>query len=468
MNHGVGMKRPEPDGGQVPRATSTRATRGATIGLAAVVFCLAAFATFAAYATEAQVDSARFYESQDESYADANAALIGDEAAQLEALLLPSAEHLADRSEAEEAVVDAFNQIAERGGPEDARLAKDLLALHDRYLLVYARLATAAAADDRPEVVRLDGEEEPLFHAMRDRITAATAQRHAEAESSFEALRATTRWILIESPVVFAIGFGLLFLLWRILEKSHRATRETYREIEQLSRLRSEFVSIVSHEFRTPLTGIQGFSEMIRDEPLTMPEMREYAGDINKDARRLARLITDMLDLDRMESGRMTLLSEPVDLNRIVTDAAAQFRLSAADHPIELDLDAGLQGLVGDPDRLTQVVTNLVSNAIKYSPSGGAVELQTKRAERTVIFTVRDHGLGIPAEQLETVFDRYSRVQTTATRGIQGTGLGLPIVRQIVQLSDGRVWATSESGHGSVFHVQLPLRESNLVAPLAA
>ena len=136
--------------------------------------------------------------------------------------------------------------------------------------------------------------------------------------------------------VVFLIGFTLLFGLWRILEQSHRAARETYREIAQLSKLRSEFVSIVSHEFRTPLTGIQGFSEMMRDENLTVPEMREYAGDINKDARRLARLITDMLDLDRMESGRMTLNSEPVDLNRIVAETAAQFRLNAADHPTEL------------------------------------------------------------------------------------------------------------------------------------
>jgi signal transduction histidine kinase len=198
---------------------------------------------------------------------------------------------------------------------------------------------------------------------------------------------------------------------------------------------------------------------MLRDDDLTMPQMREYAGDINKDARRLARLITDMLDLDRMESGRMTLNSEPVDLNQIVTETAAQFRLSAADHPIELDLDAGLRELVGDADRLTQVVTNLLSNAIKYSPSGGAVEVRTERSDGTVTLTVADHGMGIPTEQLEKIFDRYSRVETVETRNIQGTGLGLPIVRQIVQLCEGKVWATSEAGRGSVFHVQLPLAD---------
>jgi signal transduction histidine kinase len=124
--------------------------------------------------------------------------------------------------------------------------------------------------------------------------------------------------------------------------------------------------------------------------------------------------------------------------------------------------------LVGDSDRLTQVVTNLLSNAIKYSPTGGAVELRTERAETTVTLTVKDHGMGIPAEQLERIFDRYSRLATTETRSIQGTGLGLPIVRQILQLCDGKVWATSEIGRGSVFHVQLPLVEASTIGPVAA
>ena len=164
----------------------------------------------------------------------------------------------------------------------------------------------------------------------------------------------------------------------------------------------------------------------------------------------------------------MTLNSEPVDLNRIVAETAAQFRLNAADHPIELELDTRLRELVGDADRLTQVVTNLLSNAIKYSPTGGAVELRTERAEKTVVLTVTDHGMGIAEEHLEKIFDRYSRLETTETRAIQGTGLGLPIVRQIVQMCSGRVWATSEAGRGSVFHVELPLMEAISQGPSAA
>ena len=298
---------------------------------------------------------------------------------------------------------------------------------------------------------------------MRERIASRMEERLRQAESSFAALYDTARWVLVETPVIFTIGFVLLLGLWRVIEQSHRTARETYREIEQLSKLRSEFVSIVSHEFRTPLTGIQGAARCSRTRSACAT--REYAGDINKDARRLARLITDMLDLDRMESGRMTLNSEPVDFNRIVAETAAQFRLSAADHPIELDLDARLPLLMGDADRLTQVVNNLVSNAMKYSPNGGAVELQTIRSEKTVTLTVRDHGMGIPVDHLEAVFDRYSRVLTSETRSVPGTGLGLPIVRQIVQLCEGKVWATSETGQGSV-SVSCRYRGGG-VAPLA-
>jgi signal transduction histidine kinase len=463
------MKSAEPQAGHVPGEISSLATRAASLGLAGVVLCLALFSIFGAYTMQTQIAQAEREESLHASYDQAIIAIRAEDLSVVEYLLAPSDQRRAAMDTATNALIDAINEIEVHGADADSQLAKEVLAAHDDYVAASARLISAVVEGDSALALRVKHlEADPVFDLMHARIREAAELRATEAVAGFAELRSTARWLLIESPVVFTIGFGLLFGLWRILEASHRATRKTYREIEQLSKLRSEFVSIVSHEFRTPLTGIQGFSEMMRDEDLTLPEMREYAGDINKDARRLARLITDMLDLDRMESGRMTLNSELIDLNRIVTDTAAQFRLNAAEHPIELDLDPGLPPFLGDADRLTQVVTNLLSNAIKYSPSGGAVELQTNRGDKTVTFTVRDHGMGIPPEQLEKIFDRYSRVETAETRVIQGTGLGLPIVRQIVQLSDGKVWATSELGHGSVFHVQLPLMEAAIPAPLAA
>jgi signal transduction histidine kinase len=233
--------------------------------------------------------------------------------------------------------------------------------------------------------------------------------------------------------------------------------RHAVEQLERLNRAKSEFISIVSHEFRTPLTGIQGFSEMMRDEDLSLDEMREYAGDINQDAQRLNRMIDEMLDLDRMESGRMTMHPEKVDLNAVVDDVAGRVRPNAPNHTLTLDLQTDLSQINADRDRLTQVVSNLLNNAVKYSPTGGRVTVTTRADGDEVRLDVRDEGLGIPPDALETIFERYSRVETKATKDIPGTGLGLPIVRQIVTLHGGKVWVESELGRGSVFHVVLPL-----------
>lgn len=227
-------------------------------------------------------------------------------------------------------------------------------------------------------------------------------------------------------------------------------------ELERLNRAKSDFVSIVSHEFRTPLTGIQGFSEMMQSEDLTLDEMREYAGDINKDAHRLNRMITEMLDLDKMESGRMELHREPVDLNAVVSEVVEHVRPTAPQHPVSLRLDPGVGEISGDRDKLTQVLANLMNNAVKYSPDGGEIVVSTRVEGATAHVVVRDHGMGIPNEALKSIFERYGRVESVATRHIQGTGLGLPIVRQIMQLHGGTVWAESTVGEGSVFHLTLP------------
>ena len=236
--------------------------------------------------------------------------------------------------------------------------------------------------------------------------------------------------------------------------------RSAMEALERVNHAKSEFVSIVSHEFRTPLTGIQGFSEMMRDEDLTVAEMKEYASDINKDAQRLNRLINDMLDLSRMEAGRMTLDRQSADVNAIVSEAVERVRPNAPGHPVTLELDHTLPSISADRDRVTQVVANLLSNAVKYSPTGGEIVVRTERDKDGVHLSVKDHGMGIPSESLESIWEQYSRVESKQMRGIQGTGLGLPIVRQIVKMHGGRAWAESEIGRGSVFHVVLPLAPS--------
>jgi signal transduction histidine kinase len=432
------------------------ASRVASLGLAVVVLSLAAFSIFAAFTTRTQIDRAARADALAKSYEDGIAVFQEQERLKLRFFLDPSAESAVRLEQAGRDMAEAVSEIAATGGQEDAELAREMLALHDDFLAATERLLGAMAAGDPMQARRIDENlAQPYFAEMQKLLTAAAEKRVAEGRDALASLETRSQWVIIAAPLVFAIGFALLLGLWRILSQNERATQRTYREIEQLSRLRAEFVSTVSHEFRTPLTGIQGFSEMMRDEVLPVDLMREYAGDINKDAQRLNRLMNDMLDLDQLESGQVKLTVRPVDLNVVLVETAASFSSHAATHPIDLDLAEGLPKLAADSDRLAQVCTNLVSNAIKYSPDGGTIELRTKRQDQAVILTIRDHGIGIPADQLEKIFERYSRIETA--HNIQGTGLGLPIVRQIVHLFDGKVWATSSSGEGSVFHVQLPL-----------
>lgn len=227
--------------------------------------------------------------------------------------------------------------------------------------------------------------------------------------------------------------------------------------LERLNKLKSEFVTMVSHEFRTALTGIQGYSEVMRDDSVTPEEVKEFAGDINSDAERLSRMITEMLDLDRMEAGRMKLNLGPVDVNLLISDAAGRARVASSKHRITVQLGNGIPSMIGDSDRLVQVVTNLLTNAIKYSPDGGEVEVSSSLDGGYVRVGVRDHGPGIPPEFIERLFGRYERYEGSAKTHVIGTGLGLAIARQIVEMHKGRIWVESKLGEGSQFFFTIPV-----------
>jgi signal transduction histidine kinase len=228
--------------------------------------------------------------------------------------------------------------------------------------------------------------------------------------------------------------------------------------VESLSRAKSALVAGVSHEFRTALTGIEGFSELIRDRRLDTSEMRELAADINSEARRLGRLIADLLDLDRLESGTMPLRRERVDLNAMLTQLADRVHRGFTGRRVRLRLAEPLPAVEADPDRLTQVFANLLSNAMKYSPAGSGISVSSRGIDGGVRVAVRDHGPGVPADALELIFDRYMRLERESLSSVVGTGLGLPIVREIVRVHGGRVWArNAPRGGGAVFTVELPV-----------
>jgi two-component system sensor histidine kinase VicK len=241
------------------------------------------------------------------------------------------------------------------------------------------------------------------------------------------------------------------------LAQAFATQRAANEELERINKVRRDFVSVVSHEFRTALTGIQGFSQMMRDEDFGVEEMREMSSDIYEDATRLNRMSSEMLDLDRMESGRITLNLDRVDLNEVLTRTSGQVGSNAPRHHICLQLDESIQELLADRDKLTQVVTNLLSNSVKYSPDGGRITVDSHLEGEFAHVRVTDEGVGIPPEELEKLFEPYTRVESGTTRYIQGTGLGLAISRQIITLHGGNIWAESEPGAGSTFHLTIPL-----------
>ena len=244
------------------------------------------------------------------------------------------------------------------------------------------------------------------------------------------------------------------------LGEALESQRSANATLEKLDRTKTEFLSIVSHEFRTALTGIQGFSELIRDGGLEPDEVRAYGGYIFNDADRVNRLIGDMLDLDRMESGRMSIRTTDVDINEVLSDAIARAG-SSPTVEFKADLDPRLPIVVGDRDRLVQVVSNLVNNAVKYSPDGGTVTLSSRSEGGFALVSVTDTGVGIPPDEIGHVFERFRRVRTGAAQSIPGTGLGLTIVKQIVEMHGGKIWVESAVGHGSAFHFTLPLAVEN-------
>jgi PAS domain S-box-containing protein len=248
------------------------------------------------------------------------------------------------------------------------------------------------------------------------------------------------------------------------LAEALEAQRAAIANLEKLDTTKSEFLSIVSHEFRTALTGIQGFSELIRDGGLEPDEVRAYGGYIFNDADRVNRLIGDMLDLDRMESGRMTMRAADVDVNDILMEAIARASTSTVTVEFKSDLDPRLPIVAGDRDRLIQVVSNLVNNAVKYSPEGGTVTLTSRVEGKYALISITDTGIGIPADEIGHVFERFRRVRSGAAQSIPGTGLGLTIVKQIVEMHGGKIWVESAVGHGSSFHFTIPLAPEGAAA----
>lgn len=252
------------------------------------------------------------------------------------------------------------------------------------------------------------------------------------------------------------------------LEKSRAELEEANSKLKELDLMKSEFLNTVSHELRTPLTSIKAFAEILLDNVGEDPETQtEFLEIINKESDRLTRLINNLLDLSRIEAGRMKWDRDPLDLHEVVSTAVTSLSAAAEKKglTLEVDIEEDLP-TVGDRDKLIQVVTNLLGNAIKFTMEGGTVRVLASRQDLlTARIEVQDSGVGIEPQFHESIFEKFSQVDSSETRDIKGSGLGLPIARSITEHHDGKLYVQSEPGQGSSFIVELPLHvESDIEA----
>ncbi len=244
-----------------------------------------------------------------------------------------------------------------------------------------------------------------------------------------------------------------------IAVRQARLSAATLAERDRLESMQSSFISIVSHELQTPVAIIKAYAGTLarEDAPWSRETVTRVAHTIEEECDRLYRLITDLLDISRIQAGRVAMSIGPVDLADLAETLAERSRTRSPAHDLQTDFPSDFPIIQGDREKLRQALGNLVDNAIKYSPDGGTIAM-TGRAEPTyVVVSVRDDGIGIPREEHQRVFDRFHRVDTGLSRSTQGVGLGLYITKTIIDAHGGQIWVESAgAGRGSTVHIRLP------------
>jgi len=310
-----------------------------------------------------------------------------------------------------------------------------------------ARAITGVSADqalDRPAAEALPG-----WEIVAPLIPVASAPGPGSLEAKVLPLELDGRevWLSV-SGVAFSDGIVYAF-------RSLTAERA-------LDELKGEFIATVSHELRTPLAAIYGSAQTLLREDVEFDESdkKRLLDVIAHEAERLSRIADDILFANKLDSGQLALGASGIDLRTLARDVVEEMRACFAareDISFELTVPEALDSVAGDPDRLRQVLINLIDNAVKYSPNGGRVEVAVEARDGGVRMAVRDEGIGIPALEQRRIFGKFYRVDPGLARGVGGTGLGLYICRELVRRMDGRLSVSSEEGKGSTFAVDLPV-----------
>lgn len=269
-----------------------------------------------------------------------------------------------------------------------------------------------------------------------------------EVSGAWDLKRSFYFWTIITLVVVLISGAVLI-------------SRTIAQEMAVL-RLKSDFVSSVSHEFKSPLTSIKSLAERLRDGKVKDPDrMKQYFSVITQDADRLTRLVTNILDFSKIEEGKREYEFEETDLVRLATQAIEDFQKEEVAKGVKVQtwIDEDIPRLVVDKDALAQALNNLLENAVKFSPDRKEIDVFLKKYDQNVILKVKDNGIGIPADESDKIFDKFCQGRNEVRQSTKGTGLGLTLVKHTVEAHDGRIQVESRVGEGSIFSIILPIKK---------
>ncbi len=453
----------------------------APIGLALVLLCLTGFAIWAALTTNQAASLAKHANEQSDHYQQARYAVGAEESLERKYRLEPGAEIRAKHRAAAADLVAALQSVRQSGDSSDQALADAVLIVHDRYLGAIDRMFAAVDSGDTPRVTAIDrGDVDPLFAEIDTRVNTAADRHHAEALQQLTNLDQTEGLVFTATPIVFALGLGLVILFWSVLRtyrrrldaaNIHAAQQQLERlkdtaakeAAEATSQSKSAFLSYMSHELRTPLSAIIGFSESLQDkaEFYSYTELIPNLAKVTATGRQLLSMINNLLDFSKIDSGKMGLYLEHFEVPALMEDVATilQPLVEQSGNTLAVQSAADLGTMYADVTKIRQVLYNLLSNAIKFTQHGtitmsGARELIAEA--EWICFRITDTGIGMTAVQLQQLFQEFSQADATIARNYGGTGLGLALSRRFCQLMGGDITVTSQEGSGSTFTVRLP------------
>jgi PAS domain S-box-containing protein len=332
------------------------------------------------------------------------------------------------------------------------RTAEELIGKTD--FDVFSEQHAAAAFEDEQQIMRSG---EPIV----GKVERETYSGRPDACVS------TTKMPLRDERGEIIGTFGISRDVTAQITAEEALTRQTQQlsmqneRLRELDEMKDGFIGLVSHELRTPLTSIIGYVRLLRDKRVSELHADQYADVIQRNSQRLLRLVEDLLFLSQNHPGKMAVELRSADLGEIAARAVEEMRPEAQRKHIDLALSASnAPRLPVDATRMAQLLGNLISNAVKFTPDGGRVRVEVGTGADQAVLTVTDTGVGIPAADRERIFDRFFRSAIATRQAIPGTGLGLTIARDIVAAHDGTITVESDEGHGSTFEIRLPLRSA--------